>query len=261
MLLNVALISNFPRGICMATVKRVFVVMVTLVVGFYVGTKVRATPTPSPSFPKFNSVVIKGSKVAATQNATLGQALVADGTGKTEWANVKGTDLNSGAASNGMALLADGNGKANWGAIPANAAPLPKVRVVDNSGNAASYSAGAALAFPTVDFDLGQSNGKSGMVGADNTTLTVQDAGVYLITTNFPTESSASPVIVINGKTQVVGVSSPFFDNGGNVDYPNSATAIVNCTQGTKIQVLFGSSGGRIVPNVSAIELVVTKLP
>src|SRR5579862_1546080 len=73
--------------------------------------------TPSPSNAKFNSVVQKKPPVLAK----AGQALTADGTGKSVWANVKGAALDSTPSSSGMVLQADGNGGAAWGIINASA--------------------------------------------------------------------------------------------------------------------------------------------
>ena len=158
-----------------------------------------------------------------------------------------------------MALVADGNGKSNWSKLPSGSAPLPKVRVVDNSGTAGFYSTGSALAFPTVDFDIGAVGGKSGMVGADNTTLTVQEAGVYLITTNFHTDQLYTyPLLIVSGKPQVVGVA--VYAASSNT-YANSATTIVNCAQNTTIQVRVGDNDSTTAPSGGAIELWVTKLP
>ncbi len=67
-------------------------------------------PLPAPSNAKFNSVVSKTPPVVAK----AGQALTADGAGKTVWANVLGTALDSNPASSGMVLTSDGNGGATW---------------------------------------------------------------------------------------------------------------------------------------------------
>ncbi|HLX62728.1 MAG TPA: formylglycine-generating enzyme family protein [Planctomycetota bacterium] len=64
-----------------------------------------------PSDAKFNSAA------SSTTLAPAGQALTADGTGKSFWAFVKGTAVDSGAASSGMVLTADGSGKSVWGSL------------------------------------------------------------------------------------------------------------------------------------------------
>jgi hypothetical protein len=67
----------------------------------------------APSNAKFNSVVTK----TPPKIATLGQALTADGSGKSVWSNVKGTTIDSGTNSPGAVLQADGAGGANWNLI------------------------------------------------------------------------------------------------------------------------------------------------
>jgi hypothetical protein len=74
----------------------------------------KAKPLPSPSNVKINSVVSKTPPVLAK----TGQVLTADGAGKTVWANVLGTAINSNPASSGMVLTADGNGGSTW--LPAS---------------------------------------------------------------------------------------------------------------------------------------------
>ncbi len=236
--------------------KKVLSAVLLLVISFYIGTKVGAKATPAPSFPKINSVISKKPTIVI---APAGRVLVADGLANTKWASVKGADIDSGAASNGMALLADGNGKSNWSTLPSGLNQLPKVHVVDDTGNATFYSAGSALAFPTVDFDFGPVDGKSGMVGADNTTLTIQEAGVYLITANFYTDNPQTyPLIAISGKPPVVGVT--VYASGTNT-YANTVTTLANCTQNTTIQVRVGDNDSTLAPSGGAIELWITKLP
>ncbi len=70
-------------------------------------------PLHPPSNAKFNSVVSKTPPVLAAS----GQALTADGTGKSVWANVLGTALSSVPSSSGAVLQSDGNGGANWNLI------------------------------------------------------------------------------------------------------------------------------------------------
>src|SRR5579862_1479392 len=69
-------------------------------------------PLPPPSNAKINSVVT--NKPAPGAAAKAGQGLTADGAGKTEWTNIKGTALDSSPASAGSILTADGNGGAVW---------------------------------------------------------------------------------------------------------------------------------------------------
>ncbi len=76
--------------------------------------RAKPKPLPTPSDTKFNSVVTKTPPVLAT----AGEALVADGLGKSLWAKVKGTNVDSGAVSSGLVLTADGNGGAQWDIVP-----------------------------------------------------------------------------------------------------------------------------------------------
>ena len=73
----------------------------------------RVAPLHPPSNAKFNSVVSKTPPVLAT----TGQALTADGTGNSVWANVLGTALSSVPSSSGAVLQSDGNGGTNWNLI------------------------------------------------------------------------------------------------------------------------------------------------
>jgi len=73
----------------------------------------KVKPLPAPSDAKINSVVLKTPPVVAK----AGQALIADGAGKSAWASVLGTALSSVPSSSGAVLQSDGNGGAVWNLI------------------------------------------------------------------------------------------------------------------------------------------------
>lgn len=97
-------------------VLRAFTFIGVISAAFFFGTKIRSAPNPAnaaPSIVKFNSNVVKGSVAPA------GEVVVSQGNSASHWAKVKGSDIDSGAASFGMALLADGSGNAAFGSLPA----------------------------------------------------------------------------------------------------------------------------------------------
>ena len=71
----------------------------------------------TPSYLKFNSALVRKPQSLAT----AGQVLTADGVGQTNWANVKGSDINSTGSSAGMVLTSNGVGGSNFTSIDSTA--------------------------------------------------------------------------------------------------------------------------------------------
>jgi len=192
-----------------------FVFVATLIsIAIFQGTKAGARVIVNgPSTKRLNSVVAKTS--GGVTYARDGQALVAvdngvDRRGETEWANIKGTNLDSGAASEGMVLGANGSGGADWvsaQALPAlpkckvsNSAPQPITPGVDNK-----TAVTTTLTFDTNDHDVGGFHSTS----VDQSKLTVPSAGYYTIKVNLKmTDGSGAVVSFRQNGTKILDVAN-----------------------------------------------------
>jgi hypothetical protein len=185
---------------------------------------VRKAPVLTPSNLKFNSAVTKSPQVLAS----AGQALTADGKGKSVWANVLGTNIGSGQASNGMVLQANGNGGSVWGTL-------------GNSNSSLTVTAGTGL----TGGGLVSLGGSTTLALGSNLTLGGTTTGTF------------SGPLTGNVTGNVTGTAASFTGTlAGDVTGQQSATAIAPATVTGKTITGFVSGAGTVTASDTILTAV-----